>query len=71
MKTCSLNEFLEAVKPWLSTEYIRNAHVDENGNLVLDFNDGVKNVYRIDDCAAGQLKDILKDFKKRGIAVKR
>ncbi len=69
MKTCSLNHFLEAVKPWLDSEYIRSAHLDGDGNFVLNFSDGVKNVYRIDDCNKAQLEDILTDFKNRGINV--
>jgi hypothetical protein len=68
-KTCTLNEFLLAVKPWISEEYIRKAYLDDEGNLVLDFRDGVRNVYQIDDCTAGQIKTILKDFKKSGIKV--
>jgi hypothetical protein len=68
-KTCTLNEFMRAVKPWISEEYIRKAYLDDNGNLVLDFRDGVKNVYQIDDCGAGQIKNILLDFKKAGIEV--
>ena len=69
MKTCSLNHFLEAVKPWMDSEYIRSAHLDADGNFVLNFSDGVKNVYRIDDCNKDQLEDILTDFKNRGINV--
>jgi hypothetical protein len=69
METCNLNHFLEAVKPWIDTEYIRTAHLDADGNFVLNFTDGVKNVYRIDDCNKDQLEEILKDFKKKGITV--
>ena len=69
MKTCSLNYFLEAVKPWLDNEYIRSAHLDGDDNFVLNFTDGVKNVYRIDDCNKAQLEDILTDFKNKGINV--
>ncbi|MGM0452991.1 MAG: hypothetical protein ACQERN_07485 [Thermodesulfobacteriota bacterium] len=69
MKTCSLNDFMQGLKPWLSSEYIRKAYVDEQGHFVINFVDGVKNVYRIDDCTFAQLKDILKDFKAKGIYV--
>lgn len=69
MKTCSLNYFLEAVKPWLDGDYIQTAHLDQSGNFVLIFTDGVKNVYRIDDCSRSQLKEILEDFKTKGIRV--
>lgn len=57
------------VKPWISDEYIHKAYLDDNGNLVLHFRDGVKNIYQIDDCTAGQIKNILRDFKKSGIEV--
>mgnify|MGYP001103359612 CR=1 FL=1 len=70
MITCSLNNFMEAVKPWLDGDYIREAYLDAQGRFVLDFNDGVKNVYEIDDCSAVQLADILADMKRRGIPVK-
>ncbi|MBS3758982.1 MAG: hypothetical protein KGY61_10000 [Desulfobacterales bacterium] len=70
MITCSLNNFMEAVKPWLSGDYIREAYVDEQGRFVLDFNDGVRNIYAIDDCTAAQMADILADFKKKGIPVR-
>jgi hypothetical protein len=69
MKTCTLNEFMLAVKPWVTDEYIHKAYLDDAGNLVLYFRDGVKNVYHIDDCTAGQIKKILRDFKKAGIDV--
>jgi len=69
MKTCSLNHFLEAVKPWMDSDYIRSAHLDADGNFVLNFADGVKNVYRIDDCNKSQLDAVLKDFKEKGIQV--
>jgi hypothetical protein len=69
MKTCTLNEFMLAVKPWISDEYIHKAYLDDDGNLVLCFRDGVKNVYRIDDCTAGQIKKILRDFRKSRIEV--
>ena len=70
MKTCSLNHFLEAVKPWIDSEYIRNAHLDADGNFELNFVDGGKNVYRIDDCSREQLKAVLADLKEKGIPVK-
>lgn len=69
MKTCSLNHFLEAVKPWLDSDYIRTAHLDADGNFVLNFSDGVKNTYRIDDCNKTQLEEILADFRKKGIKI--
>lgn len=69
MKTCKLTDFLEAVKPWIDTAYIRNAYLNEDGHFVLTFVDGVTSTYQIDDCNTGQLARILKDFEKKGIAV--
>lgn len=69
MKTCSLSNFMQALTPWLSDDYIRNVCLDENGNLVLTFTDGVKETYQIDDCDISQLKAILEDLKNKGIPV--
>ena len=69
MKTCTLNDFLEAVKPWIDNAYIRNAYWNSKGQFVLDFNDGVKNTYQIDDCNTAQLEGVLNEFKKKGIPV--
>ncbi len=70
MKTCSLNDFMEEIKPWLDKDYIREAHIDDNGHFVLQFLDGMKNVYHIDDCNRDQVKRVLKDLKTKGIPVK-
>jgi hypothetical protein len=70
MKTCSLNDFMEEIKPWIDQDYISEAHLDDKGHFVLQFLDGMKNVYYIDDCNAEQIKDVLKDLKSRGIPVK-
>ncbi len=69
MEVCSLNEFMQSLKPWLDSNYIRKAHLDEQGRFILDFNDGVKNVYRIDDCSREQLRQVMKDLKQKGIPV--
>ena len=69
MKTCNLDDFLEGIHPWLSTEYIRKAYLDDDGNFVVAFKDGVKNVYHINDCNEARLKAILTDFQEKGIAV--
>ena len=67
MKTCTLNEFLQALSPWLSGDYIRKGYTDENGDVVLMFTDGVNNVYRIDDCTQAQLSEIIEKIRKKGI----
>jgi hypothetical protein len=70
MKTCSLNDFMEEIKPWLDTDHIREAHLDDKGHFILQFLDGMKNVYHIDDCNEEQIKGVLKDLKSKGIPVK-
>ena len=69
MKTCSLNDFMAEIKPWLDKDHIRGAHLDDKGHFVLHFNDGMKNVYHIDDCNETQIKKIMADLKSQGIAV--
>jgi hypothetical protein len=61
---------MEEIKPWLNTDYIREAHLNDKGHFVLQFLDGTKNVYHIDDCNAEQIKGVLEDLKSRGIPVK-
>jgi hypothetical protein len=69
MKTCSLNDFMQEIGPWLDKDYIKEAHLDDKGHFILVFVDGMKNVYYIDDCNEAQIKGVLKDLKAKGIAV--
>lgn len=69
MKTCSLNDFMAEIKPWLDKNHIREALLDDKGHFVLHFLDGMKNVYHIDDCNEAQIKNVLNDLKKKGIPV--
>ena len=69
MKTCSLNEFMDSIRPWISDSYIRRAHINSQGDFVLEFTDGVKNAYRIDDCTRDQLEGVLADLKNQGVLV--
>lgn len=69
MKTCNLSDFMTSLTPWLDDDYIRKAYVDDNGNFVLLFSDGVKNVYNIEDCEKPQLRAILEDLEKKGVPV--
>lgn len=54
--------------PWLDKDYINRAYMDIERRFVLEFNDGTKNVYTIDDCNEEQIKKVLKDLKKKGVA---
>lgn len=69
MKKCSLNDFMEEIKPWLDKDHIRRAQIDDEGHFVLHFLDGMHNVYHIDDCNRAQVEEVLADLKKKGIAV--
>jgi hypothetical protein len=68
METCSLNEFMKSLKPWLTENYIRKAHINDDGNFVIDFTDGVRNTYQIQDCTREQMMSVLMDLKAKGLA---
>lgn len=57
------------INPWLDNDYIKEAHMDDKGHFVLQFRDGTKNVYYIDDCNEAQVKGVLNDLQKKGIQV--
>ena len=69
MKSCSMNDFMQELAPWLDKDYIREARLDEDGNVVLLFQDGVRDVFQIDDCTKEQLDKIFKDLKNKGVTV--
>jgi hypothetical protein len=64
-----MNDFMQELAPWLDKDYIREARLDEDGNVVLLFQDGVRDVFQIDDCTKEQLDKIFKDLKDKGITV--
>ena len=69
MKSCSMNDFMQELAPWLDKDYIREARLDDDGNIVLLFQDGVRDVFHIDDCTKEQIGKVLKDLKDKGITV--
>ena len=69
MKSCSLNDFMQELKPWLDNDHIKEAFIDKKGHLVMLFRDGLKNVYDIDDCNKTQIEAVLQDLKDKGISV--
>lgn len=71
MKSCSLNDFMQELAPWLSDDYIREVYLDDNGHVVLLFLDGVRNAYHIEDCSEMQVKAMLEDLKEKGVPVKK
>lgn len=68
MQTCSLDDFLTEMQPWLDKDHLRKAHLDEHGHFVLYFQDGMKKIYNIDDCTRDHVEQILQDLAKQGIA---
>ena len=69
MKQCSLNNFLEEISPWLSSDYIRKAETNGKDHFVLHFLDGTKHDYLINDCNEAQVNKIMSDLKEQGIKV--
>ena len=70
MNTCTFIDFMQALKPWLNSDYIRQARFDDDkGNFTLMFVDGGQKVYHVDDCTAAQLKDVFELMKKNGVPV--
>ncbi len=70
MKQCSLQDFMEELKPWLDKNHVRSAELSGGDRLTIHFLDGMKNVYQIDDCNAKQIGAVVSDLRKNGIAVK-
>lgn len=64
-----MNDFMKELAPWLDKEYIREARLDDDGNIVLRFQDGVREVFQIDDCTKEQIEKIFTDLKERGITI--
>lgn len=69
MKTCSLNDFMAELTPWLDKDHIRAVGLNDKGHFVVHFMDGMKNVYDVDDCNREQVQKVLAELKARGIAV--
>jgi hypothetical protein len=60
---------MEELKPWLDTNHIRSAELSGGDRFTLYFLDGMKNVYQIDGCNEKQIRAVVSDLKKKGIAV--
>jgi len=69
MKTCTFVDFMQALKPWLNDDYIKQARFDDKGNFTLIFVDGGQKVYQVDDCTAAQIQDAVELMKKNGVPV--
>lgn len=71
MEACSFIDFINVLKPWLNDDYIRRAGLDEDGNFRLQFVDGGVKLYRVDDCAGDQIKNVIAMLQENGIAVEK
>jgi len=71
MQTCSFIDFLQVLKPWLDSDYIRKGYLDKKGNFRLFFVDGGEKVYRIDDCSEARLKEVFEMMTNNGIPVEK
>ena len=71
MNTCTFIDFMQAIKPWLNEDYIKQARIDDKSNFTLTFVDGGQKVYYVDDCTTEQLKGALELMKKNGVPVVR
>ena len=69
MKRCNISDFMGTIEPWLSEKYIRKVLMSEKGRVELIFLDGVRQVYLIDDCSAGQMKEMVDLMKQKEIPV--
>lgn len=71
METCSFIDFVQVLKPWLDSDYIRKGYVDSKGNFRLFFADGGERRFRIDDCTEDRLKEIFQTLVDKGIPVEK
>ena len=69
MKKCNLSDFIEAMEPWFSRDYIRKVYMYNHRVIKLFFVDGVVSSYYIDDCNDTQFQDIVDKFQQKGIPV--
>lgn len=70
MKQCSLDHFIESLRPWLDNNYIRNVVIDKKGHVTFTFMDGIKDTYQITGCDKAYVKKVCKEISMRGIPVK-
>ena len=71
MQTCSFIDFMQVLKPWLDSDYIRKGYLDDKGNFRLFFTDGGEKNYRIDDCSEDRLKEAFEMMLEKGIPVEK
>jgi hypothetical protein len=71
MNTCTLIDFMQALKPWLNDNYIHQASISAEGRFTLRFVDGGCKTYQIDGCTSEQMEHTLALLKENGVQVTR
>ena len=71
MQSCNFIDFIQVLKPWLDSDYIRKGYLDKNGEFRLFFTDGGEKVYKIDDCSETRLKEVFEMMVRKGIPVEK
>jgi len=69
MDTCTFIDFMQALKPWINSDYIKQARFDDKGKFTLMLVDGGQKVYRVDDCTRSQLAEAVELMKQNGVPV--
>ena len=67
VNTCTFIDFVEALKPWLNDDLIKQASFDRQGKFTVVFVDGAKNVYHVDDCTPKQLDEAIELMRGKGV----
>jgi hypothetical protein len=65
--TCTFIDFVEALKPWLKDDKIKQASFDREGKFMVVFEDGAKNIYQVDDCTVKQVDEAVELMIKNGV----
>lgn len=71
MDACSFIDFINVLKPWLNSDYIRKAGLDDDGNFRLQLVDGGVKNYRVGDCNGDQIEDVIAMLQENGVAVEK
>ena len=69
MESCTFTDFIDTLKPWLSTDYIHRARLSENGRFLLLFSDGGQREFEVEGCTRTQLADVMELLRQNGIRV--
>ena len=71
MTSCSFLDFMESLKPWLNSDYLKKAYLEDQGRFRLLFLDGVEKVYHVSDCQEAQIREAVELLKKNNVPVEK